>query len=81
VFAGTGRTALYDDAGDGLGYLKGRSARTVIRQARGKLVIGAMEGRYAGRPARRSWEIRVIRGRTIRTGPRSTRRPVTVRLR
>ena len=80
VFPGTGQTTLYDDAGDGLSYLKGRSARTVIRQARGKLVIGPMKGRYGGRPTRRSWDIHV-RGHTIRTGPRSTRRALTIALR
>jgi alpha-glucosidase (family GH31 glycosyl hydrolase) len=83
VFRGTGRTTLYDDAGDGLAYLKGRSATTVIRQTRRELVIGAMKGSYAGRPARRSWEVHVVGGakpRVIRVGPRSTRHPITVRL-
>jgi alpha-glucosidase (family GH31 glycosyl hydrolase) len=76
VFKGKGRTTLYDDAGDGL---DPRHATTSIRQARGRLVIGPMRGRYAGRPARRSWEIRAGR-RTIRIGPRSTRRAITIRL-
>jgi alpha-glucosidase (family GH31 glycosyl hydrolase) len=80
VFPGTGHTTVYDDAGDGLAYLKGRSARTLIRQAHRKLVIGPMKGRYGGRPTRRSWEIHVGR-RTIKTGPRSTRRAVTIALR
>jgi alpha-glucosidase (family GH31 glycosyl hydrolase) len=77
VFRGSGRTTLYDDAGDGLDR---RHATTSIRQTRGKLVIGAMRGRYQGRPARRAWEIR-IGGRTILTGPRSTSRALTIRLR
>jgi hypothetical protein len=77
VFSGSGRATLYDDAGDGL---DPRHATTSIRQAHGRLVIGAMEGRYAGRPARRSWEIRVG-GRTIRTRPRPTSRALTIRLR
>jgi alpha-glucosidase (family GH31 glycosyl hydrolase) len=84
VFPGTGRTALYDDAGDGLGYLKGRSARTLIRQGRGKLVIGAMHGRYTGRPARRSWTVRLVAGRkarTIQLRARSTRQRTEVALR
>jgi alpha-glucosidase (family GH31 glycosyl hydrolase) len=78
VFPGRGRTTLYDDAGDGLDR---RHATTLIRQTRGKLIVGAMKGSYAGRPARRSWQIRVIGGRTTRIGPRATRRAVAVRLR
>jgi alpha-glucosidase (family GH31 glycosyl hydrolase) len=78
VFPGRGRTTLYDDAGDGLDR---RHATTLIRQTRGKLVVGAMNGGFAGRPARRAWEIRVVGGRTIRTRARSTRHPVAVRLR
>jgi len=77
VFPGRGRATLYDDAGDGL---DARHATTTIRQARGKLVIGAMKGSYAGRPSRRSWEIRIGK-RTIRTGARSTHRALAIRLR
>jgi alpha-glucosidase (family GH31 glycosyl hydrolase) len=82
VTRGAGRTTLYDDAGDGLGYLQHRYARTGIRQTRRKLLIGAMKGDYPGRPARRSWEVRIIgrKPRVIRLGPRSTRRPAEVRL-
>jgi alpha-glucosidase (family GH31 glycosyl hydrolase) len=81
VFPGRGRATLYDDAGDGLDR---RHATTSIRQRRGKLVIGPMKGSYAGRPARRSWEIRVIRAgetRTIRSGARSVRKAFTIPLR
>jgi alpha-glucosidase (family GH31 glycosyl hydrolase) len=77
VFPGRGRLTLYDDAGDGL---DARHASTIVRQARGKLVIGAMKGRYAGRPARRVWEVRTGK-RTIRAKPRSTRHSLTIRLR
>ena len=62
--AGNGRTTLYDDAGDGLDYLRGRFARTQVRQRRtrraSRLVIGPMRGSFAGRPSRRSWEIRLV---------------------
>jgi hypothetical protein len=82
VFRGTERTTLYDDAGDGLAYLQGEHARTVIRQTRRRLVIGPMNGTYAGRPARRSWEVRIAgpKPRVVRVGARSTSRPTTVRI-
>jgi hypothetical protein len=82
VFRGTERTTLYDDAGDGLAYLQGEHARTVIRQTRRRLVIGPMNGTYAARPARRSWEVRIAgpKPRVVRVGARSTSRPTTVRI-
>ena len=57
AFAGNGKTTLFDDAGDGL---DARSATTAIRQRGRTLTIGAMRGRFAGRPPRRSWEVRWV---------------------
>jgi hypothetical protein len=57
-----GSFVLYDDAGDGLGYLHGQSATTRITQTRHghTLVvrIGAADGSYPGMPAKRSWTIK-----------------------
>jgi hypothetical protein len=55
-----GRTVLYDDAGEGLGYRKGQFARTAVRyseQHGARLVIGAARGSYAGQPARRAYTV------------------------
>jgi alpha-glucosidase (family GH31 glycosyl hydrolase) len=60
AFAGNGQTLLYDDEGDGLGYLKGRSARTVIRQRTRALTIGPMRGAFSGKPERRTWKLRWV---------------------
>jgi hypothetical protein len=64
AYAGSGGTTVYDDAGDGLDHLKGRYARTTIRQRRRHatttLSIGPSRGSYAGKPARRSWEVRLV---------------------
>jgi hypothetical protein len=57
-----GSFTLYDDAGDGLGYLHGQSATTRITQTwHGKTLtvrIGAVRGSYPGMPAKRSWTIK-----------------------
>ena len=56
-----GRFALYDDAGDGLAYTRGAFARTRLAyEDPGKLRIGPMHGKFAGRPARRRWEVRFV---------------------
>jgi alpha-glucosidase (family GH31 glycosyl hydrolase) len=78
---GRGNTSLYDDAGDGLAYERGRFARTQItqRQAREAQVlrIGAARGRFAGLPRRRAYELRFVglpRPRTVRVDGRRTTR-------
>jgi alpha-glucosidase (family GH31 glycosyl hydrolase) len=62
--ARTGRATVYDDGGDGLAYLAGRSARIPVTQRRrGRRVtvtIGPERGRFAGLPSTRSWEVRVL---------------------
>jgi hypothetical protein len=72
---------LYDDAGDGLDHLKGRYARTAIRQRRrgstSTLTIGPLRGSFAGKPSRRSWDVRLVGVREpkrVSVGGRSTRR-------
>ena len=60
---GRGRFVLYDDAGDGLAYERGRFARATIRQrvARGEttLTIGRARGHFPAMPRRRSYEVRL----------------------
>lgn len=80
VFPGTGRTTIYDDAGNNLDYLRGEYGLTRIAQRRGRLTIGALKGRFDGRPRTRSWQVRVG-DRVIKTGARSTSKPVVVALR
>jgi alpha-glucosidase (family GH31 glycosyl hydrolase) len=60
AYAGNGGTTLYDDAGDGLDDLKGRYAHTAIRQRARAITIGPMRGSFAGKPSRRSWELRWV---------------------
>ena len=59
-----GSFTLYEDAGDGLAYEKGRFARTRISQRRGArtavLRIGLARGDYPGRPRRRAHELRLL---------------------
>ena len=78
---GTGRTTLYDDAGDGFAHERGSYTRTRIRQhARGRsttLVIGRARGRLAELPRRRIWELRMVglrKPRVVSVGGRRTRR-------
>jgi hypothetical protein len=55
-----GRTVLYDDAGEGLGYRDGQFSRTPVTytEHRGaRLVIGAAHGTYAGQPSRRGYTV------------------------
>jgi hypothetical protein len=55
---GSGKTSLYDDAGEGLGYRRGQSASTPIRYSehrRAALRIGPARGRYPGQPATRDY--------------------------
>ena len=61
---GSGRTTLYDDAGDGLGYERGQFTRTAIHQRRRgaetTLTIGRARGGFPGQPRARRWEIRFV---------------------
>ena len=72
-----GRLALYDDAGDGLGYRAERFARTGLRWRDGRrLTIGPMHGAFPGRPSRRSYTVRVVgvaRPAQVRVGGRRAR--------
>ena len=55
---GDGGTRLYDDAGEGLDYQKGRYATTSVRyteHGQGTLTIGPSSGRYAGQPSARTY--------------------------
>jgi alpha-glucosidase (family GH31 glycosyl hydrolase) len=79
AYAGRGSTRLYDDAGDGLGYLRGQYAWTRIaqrrRHGRTTLTIGPMRGSFPGKPRARSWTVRFVGpGRTVTVHLR--RRPV-----
>jgi alpha-glucosidase (family GH31 glycosyl hydrolase) len=64
AYAGNGSTRLYDDAGDGLAYLKGAYAWTTITQKRRHggttLTIGPMRGNFAGKPRERAWTLRLV---------------------
>jgi len=60
AYAGRGSTRLYDDAGNGLGYLKGRFAWTRVAQSAHALTIGPMKGSYSGKPRTRAWEVHIV---------------------
>ncbi|MEA2444266.1 MAG: hypothetical protein QOJ12_1558 [Thermoleophilales bacterium] len=81
AYAGSGRGRLYDDAGDGLAYERGAAARTSFTQRTKSrttaLTIGAARGRFAGQPASRTYELRLIgvaRPAQVSVGGRRTRR-------
>lgn len=69
VFAGAGgKFRLYEDAGEGLGYLRGELATSDIeyREARGAgatVVIGAMAGRFPGCLDERAYRIELVGAR------------------
>jgi hypothetical protein len=78
--AGAGSFRLYDDAGVGFGYERGRDAWTEISQVRrGRLTalrIGAMRGSFPGAPRARSWTVRLLgvrRPRAVEVGGRHVR--------
>jgi alpha-glucosidase len=54
---------LYEDSGEGLGYLEGQSAWTTIRAERAgagtTVTIAPVEGSYPGMAARRGYEVRL----------------------
>ena len=92
---GSGRTALYDDAGEGLGYRRGAFARTPVRYVdrrggcrggRSTLAIGPVRGGYRGHPRRRTYTVvfaGVGRPCTVRVDGRGaayTYRPASRRL-
>ena len=67
----SGRTALYDDAGEGLAYRRGAFARTPVRYTErrrpgrrcgglSRLAIGPARGTYAGQPARRTYTVAFV---------------------
>jgi len=61
----SGKTRVYEDAGDTLGYKSGEFAWTVVRHSEpdantGRITIEAVAGRYPGMPERRSYEIRLV---------------------
>ena len=62
AYRGTGRLRLYDDAGDGLAFERGRFSRTPVAQrriGRSTLIrIGRARGRLA--PATRDYELRLV---------------------
>ncbi|MBB4761790.1 TIM-barrel domain-containing protein [Amorphoplanes digitatis] len=56
----SGRTTVYDDAGDGLGYRDGRYARIPVRYDEGRrpaLIVGPVAGAYPGAPAARRYTV------------------------
>jgi alpha-glucosidase len=57
---GDGETRLYEDSGDGLGYKSNEFAWTTIRHAGNKIEILPAQGSYAGMPASRGYEIRLV---------------------
>ena len=61
---GNGGITLYEDAGDGLAYERGRFSRIRVEQRRrggGHVVsIGRARGRFAGMPRRRSYVVRLM---------------------
>lgn len=64
AYAGSGRGSLYDDSGEGFAYEDGGYAITGFKQRRrgdsSTITIGAARGSFAGEPARRSWELRLV---------------------
>jgi alpha-glucosidase (family GH31 glycosyl hydrolase) len=70
VFAGgSGRSTMYDDAGQGLGYQQGQSQTTTFSYRQGSasagansstLLIGPARGTYSGAPAARSYQVQVV---------------------
>lgn len=82
-----GRFTLYEDAGDGLAYERGRSSRTRIAQRRRgeevTITIGRAKGDYRGRPRRRAYELRVYDGEAdpaevVRTAKLPTKRAARI---
>jgi hypothetical protein len=78
---GRGQLTLYDDAGDGLGFERGRFTRTTIAQRRARgtttLRLGRARGRFAGHPRRRAWDVSVVgvaRPRAVTVAGRRTAR-------
>jgi hypothetical protein len=56
-----GRFSLYEDEGDGLGYREDRFSRTATTWRGGRtLTIEPARGDFPGRPATRSYEVRVV---------------------
>jgi Glycosyl hydrolases family 31/Domain of unknown function (DUF5110) len=79
-----GRSSLYEDAGDGLGYEHGEAARTPLTYQEpapgaGRLVIGPASGSFPGAPATRAYVVQFlasarpssvrIDGHTVRAAP------------
>jgi hypothetical protein len=66
VYAGgSGRFALYEDAGEGFGYQHGQSARTPITYDEGTganstLTVAAPSGSYPGQPAGRGYDVHLV---------------------
>jgi alpha-D-xyloside xylohydrolase len=78
-----GSFSLYEDAGEGFAYRRGRFARTPLRwdEGRRRLRIGPSRGAFRGRLSRRSYRVRFVGPRGIsvvrvRAAPTDT--PVTV---
>jgi alpha-glucosidase (family GH31 glycosyl hydrolase) len=72
---------LYDDQGQGLAYRRGAFTRTrITTDGRSFVRIAPARGTFPGAPARRAWRVR-FGATTVDTGPRSTRRATTVRIR
>lgn len=76
-----GGFTLYEDAGDGLEYREGQSARTRVAQRRRggttTVTIHRARGGHAAHPRRRSYELRILgsaRPRTVSVGSRRLRR-------
>jgi hypothetical protein len=56
----SGATSVYEDAGDGLAYRNGKSARIPVRYDEGRrsaLTVGPVAGTYAGAPAARRYTV------------------------
>src|SRR5262249_7832906 len=61
VFLGAdGAYTLYEDAGEGLDYLRGDFASTSIRYSNRELVIEPVRGRYSGMATSRGYDIELI---------------------
>ena len=60
----SGAFILYEDAGDGLEYLRRRHTHTRLTQSRSRgtirVKLGPARGDYSGRPRRRSFELRLL---------------------
>jgi hypothetical protein len=76
----SGATTVYDDAGEGLAYADGQSARTLLGYLEGALntlIVGPMVGKYSGAPASRAYRVTFVDVSRRGTSPSPAARPAS----